>query len=241
MIRAISLLAAAASLLAQPKAAAPPAAPAPAAPAKVLSNGPHRMEITLERHDSSGWHVIDPGLVLNQGDQVRFRFKTNFNGFLYVTNQSSSGAYQQLFPMQETGQNNRVSAGQEYQVPSTEVVFTVSGPAGYETVYWLVTPAKLADGARTPSIPSDYKAVPPSAPLTPRCDDTIWRARGDCVDSSAGPKLVPRGEQLPQSLASPAEKTTRDLFFLRQEDKAVISSPTPLSGPVIYEFRLAHR
>ena len=213
------------------------------AQSKTMTKGPHRMEIMLERHGSDGWHTIDPGLVLSQGDQVRFRFRTNFDGYLYVTNQSSSGAYQQLFPLRETGQDNHVTANKEYQVPSTSMVFTIAGPAGYETVYWLVTPARLAEAPpRTPPVPQDYKA-PPSSPgaLTPRCDDTIWRARGDCIDNSAGPKLVPRGEQLPQALSGANEKSSRDLFFMRQNDKAVISSPVPLPGPVIYEFRLAHK
>ena len=30
-------------------------------------------------------------------------------------------------------------------------------------------------------------------------------------------------------------------MFMRQKDTAVISSPEPLTGPVIYEFRLAHK
>jgi hypothetical protein len=30
-------------------------------------------------------------------------------------------------------------------------------------------------------------------------------------------------------------------MFLRQKNTAVISSPEPLTGPIIYEFRLAHR
>ena len=209
---------------------------------RTMTQGPHRMEITLERHGSGGWSTIDPGLVLAQGDQVRFRFRTNFDGYLYVTNQSSSGAYQQLFPLRETGQDNHVLANKDYQVPATAMVFTIAGPPGYETVYWLVTPARLSEAPpRTPPAPQDYKPPPSTGTLTPRCDDTIWRARGDCIDNSAGPKLVPRGEQLPQSLAGAADKTSRDLFFMRQNDKAVISSPVPLPGPVVYEFRLAHK
>lgn len=210
---------------------------------KTMAKGPHRMEITLERHEKGGWRAIDPGLVLAQGDQIRFRYTTNFDGYLYVTNESSSGAYQQLFPLESTGRDNRVLAGKEYQVPATEMAFTISPPAGYETVYWLVTPSRLSDPAqRTPAVPPGYKAAPsPEKTLIPRCDDTIWRSRGDCIDNSAGPKLVPRGEQLPQGLAGPAETTSRDLFFMRQDEKAVISSPTPLPGPVVYEFRLAHK
>ncbi len=67
------------------------------------------------------------------------------------------------------------------------------------------------------------------------------RARGDCVDHSAGLKLVPRGEELPQNLAGANDSSPRDLLFMQQKDTAVIASTAPLTGPVIYEFRLAHR
>jgi hypothetical protein len=30
-------------------------------------------------------------------------------------------------------------------------------------------------------------------------------------------------------------------LLLRQKDTSVVSSPVPLAGPVVYEFRLAHR
>jgi len=37
------------------------------------------------------------------------------------------------------------------------------------------------------------------------------------------------------------DKAQRDLLFMRQKNTAVISSPVPLEGPVVYEYRLAHR
>jgi hypothetical protein len=46
---------------------------------------------------------------------------------------------------------------------------------------------------------------------------------------------------LPKKLADAAEQSRRDLLFLQQKDSSVISSPAPLTGPVIYEFHLAHR
>jgi len=208
---------------------------------RTMTQGAHRMEILLERLDGESWRNIDPGLGLNQGDRVRFRFRTNFDGFLYVTNQNSSGSYEQLFPRAETGQENRIAANKEYQVPSTSVsaAFRISGPAGYETVYWLVTPARVNEAAPRVDVPPGFRSKPLT--LTPRCDDTILKARGDCIDTAAGPKLVPRGSDLPQKLSDAAEQSQRNLLFLRQQDKAVISSPEPLAGPVIYEFRLAHR
>ena len=205
-----------------------------------MAQGAYRMELMLERLDGANWKSIDPALVLAQGDHVRFRFRTNFDGYLYVTNQTSSGNYEQLFPLQETGQDNRITSGQEYQVPATSADFKVAGPAGYEVVYFLVTPSKLSGAPpRAEPVPSTFKTNPPV--LIPRCDDTIFRSRGDCIDHSAGPALVPRGDALPPNLAEAAGKGRRDLLFMRQNDTAVISSPVPLTGPVIYEFRLAHK
>ena len=207
---------------------------------RTMTQGGHRMELVLERLDRDTWRAIDPGLVLAQGDRVRFKFRTNFDGFLYVMNLSTSGTYEQLFPRQETGQDNAISASKEYQVPATSAAFRIAGPAGYETVYWLVTPARLNDTAPRYQPPPATKAAPPV--LIPRCDDTILKSRGDCVDPTAGPKPVPRGEPLPQNLDAPGSgREPRDLLFLRQKNTAVISSPVPLAGPIIYQFRLAHR
>jgi len=131
MIRAINVLAIAAAL--------------GGAQTRTMTEGSHRMELMLERLDGDVWHPIDPGLVLNQGDRVRFKFRTNFDGFLYVMNQSTSGKYEQLFPRQDTGQENKVAASREYLVPATSTAFRIAGPPGHEIVYWLVTPARLTE------------------------------------------------------------------------------------------------
>jgi hypothetical protein len=207
---------------------------------RTMTEGAHRMEIVLERLDGNDWRAVDPALVLAQSDRVRFKFKTNFDGFLYVMNQSTSGKYEQLFPRIETGQDNRVTANQQYQVPATSTAFRIAGPAGFEVVYWLVTPGRLTDAPpRFGAPPPDLTVKPPT--LIPRCDDSVLQARGDCVDHAAGPKLIPRGEELPQNLAGAAETSPRDLLFMQQKETAVIASTAPLTGPVIYEFRLAHR
>jgi hypothetical protein len=202
-----------------------------------MEQGVHRMELTLERLDGSTWHTVDPKLVLAHGDRVRFHFHTNFDGYLYVMNQSTSGKYEQLFPREETGQDNRIAATKDYQVPSTSVAFRIDGPAGHEIVYWLVSPARLTDAPMRPSLPT---TKPAPITLMPRCDDGVLKARGDCIDSSAGPRLVPRDIDISKDFNA-ASAASRDLLFIRQENKAVISSTEPLSGPIIYEFQLAHR
>jgi Domain of unknown function (DUF4384) len=209
-----------------------------------MKQGAHRMEITLERLEGETWKVIDPGLVLAQGDRVRFRYRTNFDGYLYVTNLGTSGRFAQLFPQADTGQDNRVAAAREYQVPATaSTAFRIAGPAGHDVVYWMVSPTKLTDAGLPAAPPAATGPGGPNSPekLIPRCDDSILRARGDCVDSTAGPKLIPRGDPVPRDLSEAAGRGARDLVFMRQGKAAVISSPEPLTGPVIYQFRLAHR
>jgi hypothetical protein len=190
----------------------------------VFAQSASRMEITLERRDGNAWKSVDPGLVLAASERVRFRFKSNFKGYLYVINHSTSGTNTLLFPRQDTGSMNRIEAGKEYVVPATQGAFRVAGPAGYDVISWMVSPVVLA----APSLP---ERAEPTAPveMKPRCDDTIFRARGDCVDTAAGPK------------SQADDAASRELVFMRQKNSSVIASPNPLHGPVVYEFRLAHR
>jgi hypothetical protein len=209
---------------------------------KTLTQGPHRMEITVERRQGGAWRAVDPGLVFAHDDRVRFRFRTNFDGFLYVMNQNTSGKYEQLFPREDTGRENRIGAGKEYLVPATQTAFRITGPPGHEIVYWMMMPAALSSPEDRPA----YVPLPPPPPrqarppMQPRCDDALLRTRGDCIDSSAGPKLMARGDALPENLAQ-LPRQDQDLLIMREKEKSVVSSPVPLTGPVIYEFRLAHK
>src|SRR5690349_22949492 len=87
------------------------------------ASGTHRMEITLERLDGRTWKSIDSRLVLGAEDRIRFKFKANFEGYLYVTNQSTSGTTQMLFPREDTGAANHIEPGREYVVPATAGYF----------------------------------------------------------------------------------------------------------------------
>ena len=208
---------------------------------KSLEQGARRMELTLERQEGGAWRAVDPGLVFSQGDRVRFRFHTNFDGYLYVMNQATSGNYAILFPREDTGEQNRIEAGKEYVVPAVQGWFRVSGPPGQDILYWMVTPLALGAQPKYQPLPPPPKpgAVPPR--LVPRCDDTIFKARGECVDGSAGAKGVRPEEKLPANLSGVPGASSRQLMFIRDKDVSVVASPEPLTAPVIYEFRLAHK
>ncbi|HLJ47005.1 MAG TPA: DUF4384 domain-containing protein [Bryobacteraceae bacterium] len=201
-----------------------------------------KMEITLERGDVPGWKAVPSNLVFQQNDRLRFRIRTNFDGYLYVMNYGTSGKYETLFPRAETGTDNLLKAGADYTVPATKAAFRVGGPAGYDVVYWILSPTPLggsAAGAHPILPPPPPKTPDPN--MTPRCDDTLFRSRSLCLDTSAGPRNVTAEEKLPDNLGDIPLTTSRDLVILNQQEHAVVSAPTPLTGPVVYEFRVAHK
>lgn len=207
-----------------------------------------RVEVVLEKREKGAWKAMDPGYVFGTGDQVRFRFRSNFSGYLYVVNQGSSGESITLFPSQEAGKDNRVEAGKEYLIPSTEQgAFRLTGPAGFDSVYWIVAPVKIAmEGssakpADASAEPPAYQPLPPPptplpSNLSPRCDDAILRSRGDCIDARAGMQSAQ-----PPSGQSPPGLVARELFFRREPQKSIASAPPKNTAPLTYLFRLAHK
>lgn len=200
------------------------------------------MTLAVERYENGAWRSVDPSLVFSKNDRVRFRFSSNFDGYLYVMNRSTSGKYELLFPREDTGEQNRVETGKQYVVPATQGWFRITGPAGHDVLYWVVSPLSLSAG------PPRYRPLPPPPPpgsapanLKPRCDDAVFKARGDCVDSSAGPKQVTAQDQLPENLRGLPGVGSRELIFMQENNRLVVSSPAPLEGPAVYEFRLSHR
>ena len=151
-------------------------------------------------------------------------------------NAGTSGGYELLFPRSDTGNDNRIETGKEYTVPASQGWFKVNGPPGQDVIFWVIGSRELA---------RQYRALPQKSELPssmqPRCDDTIFKARGECIDTSAGVKPVKPGEKLPSNLAGATQATPRELLFMQEKGGTVLSSPQPLTGPVVYELRLAHR
>jgi hypothetical protein len=204
-----------------------------------------RMEITLEQKSGEKKAAtqateVEPGHVFVTGDRIRFRFTPNFDGYLYVMSRGTSGSYSVLFPGGDTGLDNHIRSAHTYLLPPDgDGWFGVTGPAGHDIVYFVVTPSRLTDGA-SPPVPALPPAQQSPIVMTPRCNDAIFRARGECVDSTAGPKAVGEQEALPRNLPA-GHEASRDLVIIRKDKTAVVSSPAPLSSPAIYEFHVAHK
>jgi len=220
------------------------AIPAAQAQSRSMNQGPHRMEIMLERFDLGTWHVIDPGLVLASGDRVRFRFRTNFDGYLYVTNQSSSGNLRAVVP--PPGDRAGESHHQQQGIPG----------AGYLGGFPRRRPRRFMRWCTGWSLPRVLSEAPPRIePVAARlqnhhaagADSALRRCHpeisGRLHRSFGGPpRWSPRGCRIASKPGGCRGARPLAIYCsCVKNDKAVISSPVPLTGPVIYEYRLAHR
>jgi len=195
-----------------------------------------RIEVLLERNRNGAVEQLPADAVCDNGDLIRFRFKVGFDGYLYVTNLATSGKYSQLFPQEQTGVENRVEKDREYVLPANDSGwFRLAAPAGYETVYWLVSRTPLPRRRMPPDPPAPGTA---SGDVTPRCDDALFRARGECVDRAAGPRAVRSGVGLPPGFP---EMRPRELDFVSNGKTTTIVGQGQADEPFIYVFRLAHR
>jgi len=215
-----------------------------AIPATPSSGNVSLISIVLEKKLGDQVQTVDPTHVFTGGDTVRFRLRPAVDGFLYVMDLNTSGKYEVLFPRPETGNDNRIARGKDYIMPATSNGwFEITGPAGRETIYFVLSPIELTIGQiqnrATQNLPP--QGIAPSS-MKPRCDDAVFKSRGECTDVGAGPKAVGPNEALPREItqATGTNGSSRDLKFTSDGASATITSDSPLAGPVVYEFLLSH-
>lgn len=198
--------------------------------------------IHLEQKKNDKAVAMFPGHVFQPGDVVRFRVTARgMEGYLYVIDQGSSGAYTTLYPAQGSHADTFLHVDQDVFVPSVEDGwFEVGGPAGFDVLYFVVSPKPI-------DIPpsSGEGGAPEPAPLPdsmkPRCDDSIFKARGECVDSTAGPAPLARDVPLPPQIKAAAKNAARDLVLEENDEDHSVKATAPLDKPAVYVFRLAHQ
>ncbi len=212
-----------------------------------------RSEVVIEKQDGANAVAMSPQHVYTSGDLIRIRFRTNSNGFLYVVNRDTKNRLTVLFPTDDAGRENQVRAGVDYVIPATsDGWFRVEGDPGYDTTYFVVSPTDLRAPAKAkgPEPPAkaaepDLAATPlasePESTLRPRCDDTLFKARGECMDSNSGVRNLSPAEKLPSGVGAQGKPIARDLTFIREPQSTVILSKPSTDKLVIYELRIAHQ
>ena len=213
------------------------AGPATAGSAKTAASNRPALRITLEKKTKDGKvEAVASDHVFEQGDTVHFKLQSDFDGYLYVMDQGTSGRFASVFPSAEAGSNNRVSQGQMFSIPSIdESWFEINGPAGFDVLYFLLSPESIA----TPPA-SAFVAPGPISSMRPRCNDAVFKARGECTDINAGPAPLPKDAPLPAPLEPIASMASRDITVVKKQGGVQVGSSANKTAPVIYTFRMAH-
>jgi len=194
------------------------------------------VQVTLERLKDNKWTAVDPHLVLHGGDEVRFRFRSNHAGYLYVVNHDGQGRNTWLFPTPDTGEQNTIEANRDYIIPATAGVFQIAERSGYETTYWILSPEELR-GRKTIN-PDVIKSD--RTPLLPRCGSGSLVGRGPCTDQNAGAHRS-RPVEIPKWFENAGPLQSRDLTVDNSAEQSHISLAGAFDAPLIYEFRIAHQ
>jgi hypothetical protein len=201
------------------------------------------VDVAVERISNGSWTGVDLQNVFRPDDQIRFRFRANFGGFLYVLNLTSKGEYMWLFPQGETGVENRIEAKREYLIPATSGAFRIPAFSGYDRVYWIVSTLQLPALPRIPNrsdVVGERPQPRPDSTLLPRCKDGPLRARGVCLDDEAGVQRLQSAGEVPAQLDFNVESDLLKQFTIKQDPKtARVSGPD--AGPFVYQLVIAHR
>lgn len=205
------------------------------------------ISIRLEQRRGNETKVVLQNTVFHTGDVLRFRITSKTTGYLTVIDVGTTGETSTLFPGTTDRQNDDLRPGEVRSVPAEgDGWFEVSGPAGYDVLYFLVTAAPLmlppgrpSDGNGPSSSPAPAEKPVPKL-LTPRCDDEIFRSRGDCIDKTAGVTPLGADAPVPSQLKPYSQMASRDIIVSEDEDGSSVRPPPSAKFPLIYSFRLAH-
>jgi hypothetical protein len=200
------------------------------------------ISIRLEQKNGADSKTVPQNTVFHNGNILRFRLTSRIAGYLYVVDKGTTGQTTTLFPvLTGTGTQNRIEPDQTVIVPAMgDGWFEVSGPSGFDTIYLLVSssPILIPPAAVPETQESPQNTLPPN--LLPRCNDEIFKARGECIDSSAGAAPLPPDAPVPRELVPFAKSAARDIILTDDGDGVIVKPAPSAKLPLIYTFRLAH-
>jgi hypothetical protein len=209
------------------------------------TNSAGLLTLRLEQRVGDAAKTVAQNTVFRTGNILRFRLTSQLAGYLYIVDKGTTGETATLFPASENPDaSNRVEPGQSMVVPANgDGWFEVSGPSGFDTIYILVSAEPIAIPhvpASGPNQEAPQNENPLPSNLLPRCDDAIFKARGDCIDKSAGVAPLPPNAQVPRELVPLARTAARDIILADDADGVTVKPAPSAKLPLIYTFRLAH-
>jgi Domain of unknown function (DUF4384) len=92
-------------------------------------------KVSIELNRNGNVSRVSPDTTFHSGDKVRFHFGVNFDGYVAVLNEGSSGRHNLLFPF--AGANNAVHPTSDYVVPRNGWIVFDENPGREKVVFIL--------------------------------------------------------------------------------------------------------
>lgn len=100
-------------------------------------------KVRVELQRNGRVQFVSPKTVFQAGDKVRFHFSMNFNGYVVILNEGSSGKRSLLFPYE--GVSNRVGMTKDFTVPQGNDWFEFDNTAGEERVTFIMSKREIQE------------------------------------------------------------------------------------------------
>lgn len=100
-------------------------------------------KVRVELKRNGRVQFVSPKTTFQAGDKVRFHFSMNFNGYVVILNEGSSGKRSLLFPYE--GVSNRVGMTKDFTVPQGNDWFEFDQTAGEERVTFIMSKREIQE------------------------------------------------------------------------------------------------
>lgn len=183
-----------------------------------LSKEEPGVKMTIELLRNGKTEYVRPDTEFRAGDKVAFHFEVNFNGYVAVLAQGSSGKKSLLFPYPGTG--NQIPANQTYRIPASKNWFEFDNHTGEEKLLFVMSTNPI-----------------------PGINQTTGNVTSNS-GSSGGPASGDQEQQILDEINSRAMRKSkgRDLNLVKdQSDSYVTTSQQALAEPIGIPVVLIHK
>lgn len=201
----------------------------PVIPAAATNLGVRYNVLQVVDREAKKRKPVDPDKSFRSGDCVAIQLSPNRNGYLYVFNRGTTGAWQPLLPSSDMpDERNRVLNGKPVMVPS-EHCFEFDGNAGTERLLVVIT-EKEEDARRLSDAMKQSGETPPAGGQTILAGGKLMR---ELEEIRAG-QMIGRDIRIAKIGAAPAQEaeTPNAVYAVR--------TSTAASDRLVIEIALRH-
>jgi uncharacterized protein DUF4384 len=188
------------------------------------------MSILVLKSDGGLWVPVAPSAEFKAGDEIKIKFQSNFDGFIYVVNIQPSGKRCLMFPHSDAPEN-AVRPGEQYDIPPSNLAMRFDEEKGTEVLQVIMSRDRISY--------LDAALKEPEGCFSQSASSAAAELKGG-IDKKVTP-VVPEGE-------GSSKVRSRDIILAagknKEKEGSVVAIPDGKlkSGDIApFELRLKHK